>query len=90
MHSPFLCRKGEGFKKNLHSSVSCCGDFAGLKISQGKMDIEEDPAAAFLAREQDELSGIVDDTLGFSSEQAVGELLAREGSTISGHLYWTL
>lgn len=27
---------------------------------------EEDPAAAFLAREQDELAGIVDDTLGFT------------------------
>lgn len=26
--------------------------------------IEEDPAAAFLAREQDELAGIADDTLG--------------------------
>lgn len=26
--------------------------------------LEEDPAAAFLAREQDELAGIADDTLG--------------------------
>lgn len=29
---------------------------------------EEDPAAAFLAREQDELAGIADDTLGFSTD----------------------
>lgn len=27
---------------------------------------DDDPAAAFLAREQDELAGIVDDTLGFT------------------------
>ena len=27
---------------------------------------EEDPAAAFLAREQDELGGLVEDTLGFT------------------------
>ena len=28
--------------------------------------MEEDPAADFLAREQDELAGIVDDTLGYT------------------------
>lgn len=28
---------------------------------------EEDPAAAFLAREQDELADIAEDTLGFTS-----------------------
>lgn len=29
---------------------------------------EEDPAAAFLAQEQNELAGIAEDTLGLSSE----------------------
>lgn len=29
--------------------------------------LEEDPAAAFLAREQDELADIAEDTLGFAS-----------------------
>lgn len=31
------------------------------------MDVEEDPAAAFLAREQDELAEIAEDTLGFNT-----------------------
>ncbi len=35
------------------------------------MDFEEDPAAAFLAREQDDLADLAEDTLGFSSAQAV-------------------
>lgn len=32
---------------------------------------EEDPAAAFLAREQDELADIVEDTLGFGTGDSV-------------------
>lgn len=32
---------------------------------------EDDPAAAFLAREQDELAGIADDTLGFGTGDTV-------------------
>ena len=35
---------------------------------------EEDPAAAFLAREQDELAGIVDDTLGFTPGEPEAEV----------------
>lgn len=35
--------------------------------------LEEDPAAAFLAREQDELAGIADDTLGFTTDSSVRE-----------------
>lgn len=31
--------------------------------------MEEDPAAAFLAREQDELADIAEDTLGFTSSE---------------------
>jgi hypothetical protein len=37
--------------------------------------VEEDPAAAFLAREQDELAGIADDTLGIGATD----------STVSGN-----
>ncbi len=33
---------------------------------------EVDPAAAFLAREQDELAGIADDTLGFEPSDVSG------------------
>ena len=36
-------------------------------IGFGEMDGEVDPAAAFLAREQDELADIAEDTLGFTS-----------------------
>ena len=32
----------------------------------GQHNVEEDPAASFLAREQDDLAGLVDDTLEFS------------------------
>ena len=32
--------------------------------------MEEDPAAAFLAREQDDLAGIAEDTLGFTPDPA--------------------
>lgn len=37
---------------------------------------EEDPAAAFLAREQDELAGIADDTLGFTTGGPAVSVLA--------------
>ena len=35
---------------------------------------EEDPAAAFLAREQDELAGIAEDTLGGVNAPPTGDL----------------
>lgn len=38
-----------------------------LTSTRQRMDFEEDPAAAFLAREQDELAGIADDTLGVTT-----------------------
>ena len=41
-----------------------CLDQTKLRL---RMDFEEDPAAAFLAREQDELAGIADDTLGVTT-----------------------
>ena len=41
------------------------------------MEFEEDPAAAFLAREQDELADIAEDTLGYDSAPAVSLSLAQ-------------
>lgn len=48
---------------------------------------EEDPAAAFLAREQDELAGIADDTLGFSTDNpsVSSSQLEGQGSTWLDH-----
>ena len=40
---------------------------------------EEDPAAAFLAREQDELGGLVEDTLGFTPGASEVSLLPKRG-----------
>ena len=38
---------------------------------------DDDPAAAFLAREQDELAGIVEDTLGFTPGASEVKLASR-------------
>ena len=51
---------------------------------------EEDPAAAFLAREQDELADIAEDTLGFVSE---GSAVRKERVWMTGRVaqrsaYW--
>lgn len=40
---------------------------------------EEDPAAAFLAREQDELADIAEDTLGFTPGASEVSLSQRKG-----------
>lgn len=40
---------------------------------------EEDPAAAFLAREQDELGGLVEDTLGFTPGASEVSLVPKRG-----------
>lgn len=40
---------------------------------------EEDPAAAFLAREQDELADIAEDTLGFMPGASEVSLSQRKG-----------
>ena len=45
----------------------------------GQTGIEEDPAAAFLAREQDELADIAGDTLGFGTGDSV---VSRAGGTV--------
>lgn len=43
-----------------------------MRVERDTMEgLEEDPAAAFLAREQDELAGIADDTLGFTADTMV-------------------
>lgn len=39
--------------------------------------MEEDPAAAFLAREQDELADIAEDTLGFTSSEVAAVSVSR-------------
>ncbi len=59
-------------QKNKPLSHSSCNTSCILVfLSSVVMDFEEDPAAAFLAREQDDLADLAEDTLGFSSAQAV-------------------
>ena len=41
--------------------------------------VEDDPAAAFLAREQDELGGLVEDTLGFTPGASEVSLAPKSG-----------
>ena len=53
----------------------------------GQTGVEEDPAAAFLAREQDELADIAGDTLGFGTGDSV---VSRARGTVrySRLMYW--
>lgn len=58
--------------------VHFTGSTLGLCESKTMEGLEEDPAAAFLAREQDELADIADDTLGGFESTAQ--------TTVSSHL----
>ncbi len=62
-------RQGSSVKKSGHKFCFI------VSYHQEKMEgFEEDPAAAFLAREQDELAGIAADTLGMETSTTGAEV----------------
>ena len=86
MDSPFY--PTELRRRNFYCA---CAENPEVDRNKKKMDetgqqatFEEDPAAAFLAREQDELADIAEDTLGFTpGASEVSFAWKKDGSRLS-------